>query len=99
MRSLKELGEGKGHADVKLCAQEHTNYYFDCKPAALRGALDRFAQFFVAPLCKADALEREVNAVDNEFSGAPPACRAASAACAALAGALRQMELAEIQNH
>ena len=50
--------------------QEHTNYYFDCKPAALHGALDRFSQFFVAPLCKADALEREVNAVDNEFSGA-----------------------------
>ena len=50
--------------------QEYTNYYFDCNPAALHGALDRFSQFFVAPLCKADALEREVNAVDNEFSGA-----------------------------
>ena len=49
--------------------QEYTNYYFDCNPAALHGALDRFSQFFVAPLCKADALEREVNAVDNEFSG------------------------------
>ena len=55
---------------MQLRLQEHTNYYFDCKPAALRGALDRFSQFFVAPLCKADALEREVNAVDNEFSGA-----------------------------
>ncbi len=49
--------------------QEYTNYQFDCKPAALFGALERFAQFFVAPLCKADALEREVNAVDNEFTG------------------------------
>ncbi len=35
----------------------------------LRPALDRFAQFFIAPLIKADALEREVQAVDNEFSG------------------------------
>lgn len=52
--------------------QEYTNYYFDCNPAALHGALDRFSQFFVAPLCKADALEREVNAVDNEFSGELP---------------------------
>lgn len=52
-----------------MALQEYTNYHFDCKPAALHGALDRFAQFFVAPLCKADALEREVNAVDNEFSG------------------------------
>ena len=40
------------------------------KPEALRGALERFAQFFIAPLCKADALEREVNAVHNEFTGA-----------------------------
>ncbi|KAK9820983.1 hypothetical protein WJX81_000873 [Elliptochloris bilobata] len=49
---------------------EFTNYHFDVKPEALRGALERFSQFFIAPLCKADALEREVNAVDNEFTGA-----------------------------
>lgn len=49
--------------------QELTNYQFDCEPSALHGALDRFAQFFLAPLCKADALEREVSAVDNEFAG------------------------------
>ena len=49
--------------------QEYTNYQFDVKPQALHGALDRFAQFFVAPLCKADALEREVQAVNNEFTG------------------------------
>jgi secreted Zn-dependent insulinase-like peptidase len=35
----------------------------------LRGALERFAQFFVAPLFKADAVDREVNAVENEFRG------------------------------
>ena len=49
--------------------EESTTYHFDCAPDALEGALDRFAQFFVAPLVKADALEREVQAVDNEFSG------------------------------
>lgn len=38
-------------------------------PSGLKGALERFAQFFIAPLIKPDALEREVNAVDNEFSG------------------------------
>ena len=48
---------------------ENTVYYFDCRPAALSGALDRLAQFFVAPLIKADALGREVLAVDNEFTG------------------------------
>jgi hypothetical protein len=41
----------------------------DVKPDALRPALDRFAQFFISPLVKADALEREVQAVDNEFAG------------------------------
>ena len=58
--------------DGEACAasQETTNYHFDVKPSSLRGALERFSQFFIAPLCKADALEREVNAVDNEFSGA-----------------------------
>ena len=66
--------------------QEYTNYYFDCNPAALHGALDRFSQFFVAPLCKADALEREVNAVDNEFSGELPQ-QGGSSTCKKLAHA------------
>ncbi|KAK9915769.1 hypothetical protein WJX75_003936 [Coccomyxa subellipsoidea] len=57
---------GSANAFTEL---EFTNYHFDCKPDALYGALQRFSQFFIAPLCKADALEREVNAVDNEFSG------------------------------
>jgi secreted Zn-dependent insulinase-like peptidase len=34
--------------------------------AALDGALDIFAQFFIAPLFTASATEREVNAVNNE---------------------------------
>ena len=58
--------------------QEYTNYHFDVRPEALHGALDRFAQFFVAPLCKADALEREVQAVDNEFTGS---CNSHDAPC------------------
>jgi nardilysin len=40
------------------------------RPAALRGALERFAAFFAAPLIKKDALEREVRAVDSEFKSA-----------------------------
>ena len=55
-----------------LCGlQEYTNYHLDVAGEALQGALDRFAHFFVDPLCKADALEREVMAVDSEFSGNP----------------------------
>ncbi|WIA17248.1 hypothetical protein OEZ85_014121 [Tetradesmus obliquus] len=57
---------GSSNAFTEL---EFTNYHFEVAPAHLEGALDRFAQFFVAPLFKAGALEREVQAVDSEFSG------------------------------
>jgi len=36
--------------------------------SALSGALDRFAQFFISPLFKEDAIERELRAVDSEYS-------------------------------
>jgi len=36
--------------------------------SALSGGLDRFAQFFVSPLFKDDAIERELRAVDSEYS-------------------------------
>ncbi|GMH33878.1 hypothetical protein BSKO_01712 [Bryopsis sp. KO-2023] len=47
---------------------DYTVYHFDVKSEFLHGALDRFAQFFVAPLCKENSLEREVESVDSEFS-------------------------------
>jgi len=46
---------------------EHTNYFFDVDPAHLEGALDRFAQFFVAPRLDAAYVERERNAVEAEY--------------------------------
>lgn len=54
---------------MRLHIQEYTSYHFDVIPGQLHGALDRFAQFFIEPLCKADALEREVQAVNSEFVG------------------------------
>ncbi|PFH32896.1 rhoptry metalloprotease toxolysin TLN1 [Besnoitia besnoiti] len=45
----------------------HTNYHFSVAPEHLEGALDRFSQFFVAPLFTESATERELNAVDSEF--------------------------------
>jgi insulysin len=45
-----------------------TNYHFDVKSDALEGALDRFSQFFIAPLMKEDAVEREMKAVDSEYT-------------------------------
>ncbi|KAI8109469.1 hypothetical protein M9434_000751 [Picochlorum sp. BPE23] len=49
--------------------EESTTFHFECAPDAFWGALDRFAQFFIAPLFKQDAMEREVLAIDSEFSG------------------------------
>lgn len=46
--------------------KEHTNYYFDVNTEAYEGALDRFSQFFVAPLFLQDYVEREMNAVHSE---------------------------------
>uniref|UniRef100_A0A6M2EQF5 Peptidase M16 N-terminal domain-containing protein n=1 Tax=Populus davidiana TaxID=266767 RepID=A0A6M2EQF5_9ROSI len=47
---------------------EHTCYHFEVKREFLKGALRRFSQFFVSPLMKSEAMEREVLAVDSEFN-------------------------------
>jgi nardilysin len=49
---------------------EQTVFHFDCAPLAFHGALQRFAAQFEAPLCAESATEREVRAVDSEFTQA-----------------------------
>lgn len=46
---------------------EATVFHFDLPLRSLRGALERFSQFFVSPLLKASAASREVSAVNSEF--------------------------------
>ncbi len=46
---------------------ENTNYFFDVNSADLPEALDRFAQFFIAPRFDAQYVEREKNAVEAEY--------------------------------
>ena len=48
-------------------AAEHTNYFFDINAAKLEVALDRFSQFFVAPLFTRKYVERERHAVNSEY--------------------------------
>lgn len=48
-------------------AAENTNYFFEIDSDHLDPALDRFAQFFVAPLFSAEYVERERNAVHSEY--------------------------------
>jgi secreted Zn-dependent insulinase-like peptidase len=46
---------------------EHTNYFFDINAAYLAEALDRFAQFFIAPRFDEQYVDREKNAVEAEY--------------------------------
>ncbi|MEH6585292.1 MAG: insulinase family protein [Halioglobus sp.] len=46
---------------------EHTNYFFDINASYLPEALDRFAQFFIAPRFDAQYVDREKNAVEAEY--------------------------------
>ncbi|KXZ48518.1 hypothetical protein GPECTOR_27g689 [Gonium pectorale] len=56
----------RGGSTNAYTSAEHTNYHFDINWESLEGALDRFAQFFIAPTISADGIEREVLAVDSE---------------------------------
>ena len=46
---------------------EQTTFYFECHPKHLREGLDIFSGYFLNPLLKMDAAEREVTAVESEF--------------------------------
>lgn len=46
---------------------DHTNYFFDVGKDHLEPALDRFAQFFVAPLFPEAYVNREKHAVHSEY--------------------------------
>ncbi|CAG9861187.1 unnamed protein product [Phyllotreta striolata] len=59
---LSEHGGGTNAATYV----DHTVYYFDVVPEKLEESLDRFSQFFIAPLFTESATEREINAVNSE---------------------------------
>lgn len=48
-------------------AGDHTNYFLEVNHNAFEGSLDRFAQFFIAPLFTEEFTEREMNAVQSEY--------------------------------
>ncbi len=59
------LEQNQGYSNAYTAA-ENTNYHFEVSHGAFEGALDRFAQFFVAPLFTPEFVEREMNAVNSE---------------------------------
>ncbi|KAI9346762.1 Metalloenzyme, LuxS/M16 peptidase-like protein [Zopfochytrium polystomum] len=58
---------GGGHTNAYTAA-ENTSYFFEVSADGdnLEGALDRFAQFFIAPLFNESCTVRELKAVDSE---------------------------------
>ena len=56
-----------GGYDNAYTSIEHTNYYFAVNLDALEEALDRFAQFFIAPLFLENETFSEMNAINSEY--------------------------------
>lgn len=59
--------QSHGGGSNAYTAIDHTNYFFDIQPEAFHEGLDRFAQFFIAPLFLKEYVEREKNAVNSEY--------------------------------
>ena len=63
----QEYISSHGGSHNAYTAYENTNYYFDIEQQSLAPALDRFAQFFIAPLFNEEYVNRERNAVNSEY--------------------------------
>ena len=63
----KFISEHGGFCNAFTSAED-TNYHFDVNSSDFEPALDRFAQFFVAPRISKDGVGREMKAVDSENS-------------------------------
>ena len=49
-------------------ADDHTNYFFSVSHEGFEEGLDRFSQFFIAPLMSEEFTGKEINAVNQEHS-------------------------------
>ena len=61
----KELSNYSGSSNAHTSAEE-TVYYFECLNCGFFKILEIFSRFFIDPLLKEDAINREVNAVNSE---------------------------------
>ncbi|WP_151670439.1 insulinase family protein [Nitrincola schmidtii] len=65
--SYQSFINANGGSFNAFTAYENTNYFFDIRPQALPGALDRFSRFFIDPLFSPEYVDRERHAVESEF--------------------------------
>jgi secreted Zn-dependent insulinase-like peptidase len=64
----KEFMAAHGGGDNAYTSYDHTNYFFDIDKDYLEPALDRFAQFFVAPTFTPKYVSRERQVVHSEYT-------------------------------
>ncbi|XP_052738934.1 nardilysin [Bicyclus anynana] len=62
----------KGGSDNASTDCELTTFYFEIQEKHLPHAMDMFSQFFVSPLMKKEAMQREREAIESEFAIARP---------------------------
>ncbi|MBP0049095.1 insulinase family protein [Marinobacterium sp. AK62] len=65
--SYQHFISSHGGSHNAFTAYEDTNYFFDVEASALPQAIDRFAQFFIAPLFTPEYVDRERHAVHSEY--------------------------------
>ncbi|WP_341502664.1 insulinase family protein [Gallaecimonas sp. GXIMD4217] len=63
----REFIEKHGGGSNAGTGQAYTSYFFDIEPGQFAPALDRFAQFFIAPSLDPAYVEREKKAVHSEY--------------------------------
>ncbi|XP_077259088.1 putative zinc protease C28F5.4 [Temnothorax americanus] len=56
---------GQRNATTSLSS---TNYWFTASPEKFKEVVDRFAQFFIAPLFNKDLIEKEINNINTEYN-------------------------------
>lgn len=59
--------DAHGGSSNAYTAGDHTNYFFDIQADHFQAGMDRFAQFFIAPLLDPAYVDRERNAVHSEY--------------------------------
>ncbi|MGI9333438.1 MAG: insulinase family protein [Gammaproteobacteria bacterium] len=64
----KDFMTVNGGGDNAYTSYDHTNYFFYVDQKSLEPALDRFAQFFIAPLFNPEFVTRERQVVHSEYT-------------------------------
>jgi secreted Zn-dependent insulinase-like peptidase len=65
----KDFISRHGGGENAYTAADETNYFFEIGAGQLEPALDRFAQFFIAPLFNQEYVQREREVVHSEYLG------------------------------